>query len=403
MDRKKQLKMKKVGVEHLEQYNQLLRYVFQVTDQDLQLIGWEEKEIIRAKSPTLQKADVWGWFDGDKLISQVAVYPMKVRIFNRTYDMGGLTGVGTYPEYANQGLMHKLLDQALKNMKNNNQTISYLFPYSIPYYRRKGWEIISDKITFEINDYQLPKRKQVHGEVVRVDVESKEVKDAYTRFATQTHGALLRDDLAWNEYLLWDSDDLMAAVYYNEHNMPDGYVLYWIKEEIFHIKDMIFINEEARSGLWNFISAHFSMITKVIGNTYTDEPLAFLLEDADIKESISPYFMARIVDLKQFIAQYPFKPDTLEREWIFTMDDPLLDCNQGTFKLTISKDGKGKIVRLTTKTTDRIDIQTMTTMLLGYKRPAYLHKIGRLVCNGETLDMLEDAIEQQTPYFSDYF
>ena len=85
MPRKKQLKMKKVAVEHLEQYNQLLRYVFQVTDQDLQLVGWEEKEIIRAKSPTLQKADVWGWFDNDKLISQVAVYPMKVRIFNRTY------------------------------------------------------------------------------------------------------------------------------------------------------------------------------------------------------------------------------------------------------------------------------------------------------------------------------
>ena len=403
MPRKKQLKMKQVAIEHLEQYNQLLRYVFQVTDQDLQLIGWEEKEMIRAKSPTLEKADAWGWFDGDKLISQVAVYPMKVRIFNRTYDMGGLTGVGTYPEYANQGLMHKLLNQALKNMKNNHQTISYLFPYSIPYYRRKGWEIISDKITFEINDYQLPKRKKVHGEVVRVDVESQEVKDAYDRFAIQTHGALLRDDLAWNEYLLWDSDDLMAAVYYNEHNMPDGYVLYWIKEEVFHIKDMIFINEEARSGLWNFISAHFSMITKVIGNTYTDEPLAFLLEDADIKESISPYFMARIVDLEQFIAQYPFKPDTLEREWIFTMDDPLLDSNQGTFKLTISKDGNGKIVRLGAKTTDRIDIQTMTTMLLGYKRPAYLHKIGRLSCDEETLDMLEDAIEQQTPYFSDYF
>ena len=403
MGRKKQLKMKKVGVEHLEQYNQLLRYVFQVTDQDLQQIGWEEKEIIRAKSPTLQKADVLGWFDGDKLISQVAVYPMKVRIFNRTYDMGGLTGVGTYPEYANQGLMHKLLDQALKNMQQNNQTISYLFPYSIPYYRRKGWEIISDKITFEINDYQLPKRKQVHGEVVRVDVESKEVREAYNRFAMQTHGALLRDDLAWNEYLLWDSDDLMAAVYYNENNIPDGYVLYWIKEEVFHIKDMIFVNEEARSGLWNFISAHFSMITKVVGNTYTDEPLAFLLEDADIKESISPYFMARIVDLKQFIEQYPFKPDTIEREWLFTMDDPILECNQGTFKLTISKDGKGEIERVATKVADRIDIQTMTTMLLGYKRPDYLYKIGRLVCSSETLDMLEDAIEQQTPYFSDYF
>lgn len=403
MGRRRPLKMKKVGLEHLEQYNQLLRYVFQVTDQELHEVGWEEKEIIRAKLPALEQADVWGWFDGDKLISQVAVYPMKVRIFNRTYDMGGLTGVGTYPEYANQGLMHKLLYQSLKNMKEKEQTISYLYPYSIPYYRRKGWEIVSDKITFEINDYQLPKNKRVSGEVERVDVESEEVKKAYERFAIKTHGALLRDELAWNEYLLWDSDDLMAAVYYSEDNEPDGYVLYGIKDEVFHIKDMIFVNEEARSGLWNFISAHFSMITKVIGNTYTDEPLAFLLEDADIKETISPYFMARIVDLEKFIEQYPFKPDTIDREWTFKMDDPILSWNQGTFTLRISNEGKGEIIRCSSKTDDRIDIQTMTTMLLGYKRPDYLHKIGRLSCSHSTLDMLEDAIEQQTPYFSDYF
>lgn len=403
MSRRRELKMKDVGLEHLEQYNQLLRYVFQVTDKELQEIGWEEKEIIGAKSPTLEQADVKGWFDGDKLISQVAVYPMKVRIFNKTYDMGGLTGVGTYPEYSNQGLMHKLLYQSLKNMKEKKQSISFLYPYSIPYYRRKGWEIVSDKITYEIKDYQLPKNKQVSGEVERVDVESEEVKKAYNRFAYQTHGALIRDDLAWNEYWLWDSDDLMAAIYYNDKNEPDGYVLYWIKDEVFHIKDMIFINEEARTGLWNFISAHFSMINKVIGDTYTDEPLAFLFEDADIKESISPYFMARIVDLEEFIKQYPFKADTIRREWIFKMDDPILSWNQGNFKLVIDKNGKGQITITSQKTEDKIDIQTMTTMLLGYKRPDYLYKIGRISCSNDTVDMLEDAIEQQAPYFSDYF
>ncbi len=403
MGRKRQFKMKPVGLEDVEQYNELLRYVFQVTDQELQESGWEEKEIIRAKSPTLARADVLGWFDGDKLISQVAVYPMKVRIFGRTYDMGGLTGVGTYPEYSGQGLMHKLLYQALKNMREKRQSISYLYPYSIPYYRRKGWEIISDKIAFEINDYQLPKNKLVSGEMVRVDIDGPEVREAYSRFAMQTHGALLRDDLAWNEYFLWDPDDMMAAIYYNEDGEADGYVLYRISEEVFHVKDMIFLNEEARSGLWNFISAHFSMISKVVGDIYTDEPLAFLLEDADIKETISPYFMARIVDVEQFIAQYPFKPDTTDREWTFVLEDPLLSWNQGTFRLTISAGGVGQITHSTAKTRDKIDIQTLTTMLLGYKRPDYLHKIGRIACGPDTLDMLEDAIEQQTPYFSDYF
>lgn len=403
MSRKKQLKMQKVSVDHLEQYNQLLRYVFQVTDNDLHKIGWEERDMVHAKSPVLEQADVLGWFDRDKLVSQVAVYPFQVRIFNRTYDIGGLTGVGTFPEYSNLGLMHKLLYQALANMREKKQSISYLYPYSIPYYRRKGWEIISDKIIFEVNDYQLPKYKQVSGEVERVDIESDDVKNAYGRFASQTHGAMLRDDLAWNEYWLWDLDDLTAAVYYNDKRQPDGYILYWIADEIFHIKDMIFVNEEARSGLWNFISAHFSMISKVMGNIYTDEPLAFLLEDADIKETISPYYMARIVDLEQFIAQYPFKPDSGEREWTFTLDDPLLSWNQGAFTLHILPDGKGEVFRTTERSSARINIQTMTTMLLGYKRPDYLHKIGRISCSPKTLDMLEDAIEQQTPYFSDYF
>lgn len=403
MGRKRQLKMKKVGLEHLEQYNQLLRYVFQVTDRELHEIGWEAKEFIRDKSPVLEKADVLGWFDGDKLVSQVAVYPFKVRIFTKIYEMGGLTGVGTFPEYSNQGLMHKLLFQALNNMREKKQLISYLYPYSIPYYRRKGWEIISDKITFEVNDYQLPKNRQVSGEVERVDIESEQLKQAYERFALRTHGAMLRNSLAWNEYFRWDSDDLMGAIYYNDKGNPDGYVLYWIAEEVFHIKDMIFINEEARLGLWNFISAHFSMISKVIGNIYKDEPLAFLLEDADIKEIISPYFMARIVDLEQFILLYPFKPDSTRREWTFTLDDPLLSWNQGIFTLKISPEGKGELIRTTDRCNDKIDIQTMTTMLLGYKRPEYLHRIGRITCSQETVDMLEDAIQQQTPYFSDYF
>ena len=52
---------------------------------------------------------------------------------------------------------------------------------------------------------------------------------------------------------------------------------------------------------------------------------------------------------------------------------------------------------------DEINIQTMTTMLMGYKRPEYLARIGRIKAAEWTIDMLEDAIEQQTPYISDYF
>lgn len=400
---KHQLIMKKVTKEHLEQYNKLFRYVFQVTNRELNEVGWAQDEIVKEKAPALEYADVIGWFDNEKLVSQVAVYDFKVRVFNKTFKMGGVTSVGTFPEYANRGLMQKLIYQALVNMRDKKQTISYLYPYSIPYYRKKGWEIISDKISYEINDYQLPKYKRVSGEVVRVDLEGEEIKKTYEKFSLLTHGALIRDDLGWSEYFRWDNDDVMAAVYYNENDEPEGYVIYYIEDEIFYIKDMISLNEVARTGLWNFVSAHFSMISKVKGSTYTDESLAFLLEDADIIETISPYSMARIVDAVEFIKEYPFKQDTEERKWIFYLDDPMLEWNQGVFELNIDKEGNGSLTRVFEYTEDKIDIQTLTTMLMGYKRPKYLRKIHRIICDEKTIEMLEDSIEQETPYFSDFF
>ena len=38
----KQLHMQPVSSRYLEQYNALLRYVFQVTDQELSSVGWQE-------------------------------------------------------------------------------------------------------------------------------------------------------------------------------------------------------------------------------------------------------------------------------------------------------------------------------------------------------------------------
>ena len=46
---------------------------------------------------------------------------------------------------------------------------------------------------------------------------------------------------------------------------------------------------------------------------YLITALAFLLEDASITETISPYYMGRIVDFPQFIAAFPFKPDAVDR------------------------------------------------------------------------------------------
>lgn len=50
-----------------------------------------------------------------------------------------------------------------------------------------------------------------------------------------------------------------------------------------------------------------------------------------------------------------------------------------------------------------LDIQTLTAMLMGYKRPTYLYENERLKMEYYLVDVLEKLISNDKPYFSDYF
>ena len=51
----------------------------------------------------------------------------------------------------------------------------------------------------------------------------------------------------------------------------------------------------------------------------------------------------------------------------------------------------------------KTDIQTLTTMLMSYRRPSYLAQIERLFASKHAIKLLENAIPMEEPYFSDYF
>lgn len=416
------LTMKTLDTTHIEQFNALLRYAFQVTDSVLSELGYNAESIKQAKYPILQNARVLGWFDKDKLISQIALYSMKMNIHNRIFEMGGITGVATYPEYSGMGLMADLMKETLSIMRAQKQSISCLYPYSIPYYRSRGWEIISDKMTFSIKDHQLPNISAQNGMIRRIERDDDEELIAlYDRFAKSTHGALVRDKLAWDEYWRWDSDDEMVALYYDKNDVPQGYIAYLLEDDVFKIKEMLYCNEEARRGLWGYVNAHKSMFDKVEGNNFSNNTLAFLLEDGHIKESIQPYFMGRIVDIEQFLRDYPFALDAESRGHIFAfiIKDPLLEWNNRVFVLKFSAQKVELKVLESAQELDsmqthsrtkseripsvKTDIQTLTTMFFGYKRPSYLAKIKRLEASQDTINLLESIIPRAKPYFSDYF
>lgn len=395
-------KIKKLQPADLDQFNELLRYAFQVTQKELLESGWENDEIRKNKIPILQHANVLGWFDGDRLASQIAIYPMNMNIHNKAYDIGLITGVATYPEYACQGLMSSLMKVCLKEMREKGQSISLLHPYSIPLYRKKGWELIADKMTFQIKDFQLPKTKKIPGHVRRVSEDSQELRELHDAFASKTHGCLVRNDLAWEEYWRWDSDDTTVAVYYTEEDEPTGYIVYRLDNEIFYVKEMVYLNRQAWKGLWNYVSAHESMLTEVRGNNYTGDPISFWLADSDIKETIRPYVMGRIIDVHAFMRDYQFLDVRLPVALTFEVTDDLCEWNNTSVTVEMSPNQSPIIGNVPTEKKIKLDIRSLTTLLLGYKRPHYLNSMGMLEADEDVLELLEDILPREKAYISDY-
>ena len=70
-------------------------------------------------------------------------------------------------------------------------------------------------------------------------------------------------------------------------------------DEVFHIKEMFYLNQEARNGLWNFITAHFSMVYWVKGDIYKNEPLAFQ-KTAKLKKALNPIIWRELLMSKPF-------------------------------------------------------------------------------------------------------
>ena len=400
--------MREIRMDEMAQSIDLLNYVFQMS-----MSIKKDRRFVSEKSRQFNVGHALGWFDNNHLVSQILSLPFQVNVYGVPYEMGGITAIGTYPEYSKQGLMDKLIKETLIVMRKEKRYISYLFPFSIPYYRKKGWEIMSDIVEFQVKDTQFPHYMELPGQIRRVNTRAQDVVDIYEQYASRTHGAMIRNTIAWNEKFhedFWeekfvDTDvQLQAAVYYNDADEPQGYIYYRIMEENFYIDEIVYLQEEARKGLWNFVSAHKSMVYNAYGKTAGNEPVAFLLEDSEIIQKVSPYFMARIVDVEKFLETYPFDEPNFHIR--FTVADRLVEWNNGTYDI-VSADWKVKISKVEQNDcedfTVKMTIQTLTTMLLGYKRPKYLEKIERVKGSGDTIAVLEDILPVGIPTFIDYF
>ncbi|WP_144655778.1 GNAT family N-acetyltransferase [Bacillus tropicus] len=359
----------------------------------------EEERMQQQLTKMKESHEVYGIMEGEDLAAKLHLIPFHIYIGEEKFKMGGVAGVATYPEYRRSGYVKELLQHSLQTMKKDGYTVSMLHPFAVTFYRKYGWELCANLLVCHLTKSDLVMKKQVNGTVKRFNKENhpEEVEKLYETFAKRFSGMLVRDEKWWLQAVY---DDLTLAIYYDENKSASGYMLYKVENSKMTVEEFVPLHNEARNGLWNFICQHDSMIKELEMTVSENEPLLYTLQEPRVKTEIKPYFMGRIVDVEQFLKQYELNWNNVQQEVILHITDSFAPWNNVSvrlvnYEITIIEEPMDKGIKL--------DINALSTILLGYKRPLELNELELISGSEEEIRAFENVVPVHKPFIYDFF
>ncbi|HDR8186056.1 TPA: GNAT family N-acetyltransferase [Bacillus thuringiensis] len=360
----------------------------------------DEERLQQQLTKMKESHEIYGIMEGEDLAAKLHLIPFHIYIGKEKFKMGGVAGVATYPEYRRSGYVKELLQHSLQTMKNDGYTVSMLHPFAVSFYRKYGWELCANLLVCQMTKSDLVMKKQVNGTVKRFNKENhpEEVEKLYETFAKRFSGMLVRDEKWWLQAVY---DDLTLAIYYDENKTAAGYMLYKIENSKMTVEEFVPLHNEARNGLWNFICQHDSMIKELEMTVSENEPLLYTLQEPRVKAEIKPYFMGRIVDVEQFLKQYELNWNNVQQEVILHITDLFAPWNNVTVRLAnheitiIEEEIKDKGIRL--------DINVLSTIMFGYKRPLELNELELISGSEEEIRAFENIVPVREAFIYDFF
>ncbi|MBO1004639.1 GNAT family N-acetyltransferase [Pseudogracilibacillus auburnensis] len=351
------------------------------------------------KEKEAERHEIWGYIVDEQLAGKLHHIPLRVLINGTSLKMGGVSSVATWPEYRRQGIAKKLLLHSLQEMKKAGETISYLHPFHVGFYRKYGWEL-----AFSNKNYTIPierlKRKWDGNGYIRRNRNLELLQEIYTKYASKFNGMLERDKKWWEQRVLTD-EEAQVAIAYNNVDAAEGYIIYKVKDDIFTAKEVAYTSINGQHVLYEFIANHDSMAEKVKLTVPENDLLPYMIDDPTFDQEVEPYFMARIVDVLAFLKQYIFPVDGVIQ---LQVEDEFLLDNNGVYVIR-SDNGETFVTKMEGKGDGNIkcSIQQLVAICLGYKRPTELFEYGLLEGDRASIELLEKMIPKTQTFLTDFF
>lgn len=339
-----------------------------------------------------------GLFEGARLVAAAIIHSLPVAWGEQTLTMGGLAGVACAADQRGRGHVARLLAESLVRMRNDGQVLSGLYPFAWAFYRRHGWEWVGEKREFTVPTAAIPSHPE--GRSVRMydGLEALEiVKPIHAAYARRYRGMTTRENLNpdwWNEVL---GPNGGRTTYVHVHSdaqtgQPDGSLTFRFPDggETGRVGDFFALTPTAYQGLLSVLHYYGTQVEKVRWHGPADDPLPLHVMHWDLKTTISPLFMGRVVDVKGALEALRPAPE-LRGQAVLCISDPQCDWNDGVWRVTLEA-GRVTVERTNAEPGVTLDIQALSQAFWGQPSLAQLRSAGRLAVTEEAQSFLLSAL-----------
>lgn len=260
-----------------------------------------------------------------------AVLPLEVFVDGKPAPMGGIADVATHPAYRRRGYAGDLMRAALGGMREDGIHLSMLMPFAHAYYRRYGWELATEAVSYTVNPGELPASGEQRNLRAYREEDLSRIMALLEGEASGYPVSVRRGKERWREIL--SREGTGVAVY--ERDGIEGYVLYrqstdWDRTppRRLTLSEVVAETPEAREALLSFAAAYDPQVFEVRYKTPRGEPLHPYLANSYVAARVSPEMMLRLVDVEGALGLLDRK---LEEPLVLTVADDTVPENAGSY------------------------------------------------------------------------
>ena len=325
--------------------------------------------------------------EGNAMAAALELVPYTLCVREKAVPASYIVGVSVAGPFRGQGLSTVLMKEGLKKQLARGEVLSFLTPFSYPFYEKLGYEKAYEEQRVSLAKESFPKAKP-YGSFRPATLSDYEMLSRiYEDFCRNKTGFSIRKKADWDfilKELAYDGGAL--HLFFDKTGMPTAYLAFWQDKSRCRVQEMAFKDAFGRDAILSYLPSlssaeNFDFVFPA-GSTL---PACF---EKSAKAELYPGAMARLIQVDKGLVRGL-------GDVKLAVTDAFLPENTGVYA-----EAGGKVVKTCQEADVSTDVAALSQLILGYCSAGELRLSGRMRGAESAITQLDKLYPRQETYMN---